>query len=102
MGCEMPPERGTTCGEADSPPLAPGPWGQPGCLSPRGCTGDRGQVSGKEAPPRVFLVPALRASSSSSVQGQKLYHDQKIRKIQVLVYSLTRKPFSHVHVGIFL
>lgn len=66
-------------------------------LSPWGVLGTGGGVRKR----RSSACP-LGASSSSSVQGQKLYHDGKLRKLQVLLHRLTKKPFSRAHAGTFL
>lgn len=97
MGCEMPPERGTACGEADACPPCSRALGPARVLSPWGVLGTGGGVRKR----RSSACP-LGASSLSSVQGQKLYHDGKLRKLQVLLHRLTKKPFSCAHAGTFL
>lgn len=52
--------------------------------------GDRGRGA-RETRSSLGLLPT---SSARGTQGRKLSHDRKIKKIQLLVYSLAKKPFS--------
>lgn len=86
----MAPERGTTCREmavaACSRTLGPARCFVNGTL-----VGTGGGVPGKLS----SLCP-LPTSSARGTQGQKLCHDRKIKKIQLLVYSLTKDRKSVV------
>lgn len=89
MGCEMPPESSTACGEAAAAACsrALGPARVLCQGDPSGGLGARCQGN-----PLIAVSPS-HASSASGTQGRKLYHDGKIKKIQLLVYGFTKKPF---------